>query len=182
MIFNEWLLAERVKFGFLKDYAIRGNRFFFGTFCRPGKALIKLRYKMPSTCARFMLFLQEPALILATLRLIMRQPNEAPQQHKQPSRKGKKAWRKNVDVTDVQVGLDEAREEVINGLVPSIVHTSGYRARLNTITVVSLPKSLLIPSLPSTLKARKPYKNLTTKPTRPSKRTISLLNALLYHP
>ena len=46
---------------------------------------------------------------------------EAPQQHKQPSRKGKKAWRKNVNVTDVQVGLEEAREEVIKGLVPSIV-------------------------------------------------------------
>ena len=45
---------------------------------------------------------------------------EAPQQHKQPSRKGKKAWRKNVDVTDVQAGLEEAREEVIKGLVPSI--------------------------------------------------------------
>ena len=122
------------------------------------------------------------AFILATLRLVMGQSNEAPQQHKQPSRKGKKAWRKNVDVTDIQVGLDEAREEVINGLVPSIVHTSGYRARLNTITVVSLPKSLLILSLPSTPKARKPYKNLTTKPTRPSKRTRSLLNALLFHP
>lgn len=40
---------------------------------------------------------------------------EAPQQHKQPSRKGKKAWRKNVDVSDVQAGLEQAREEVIKG-------------------------------------------------------------------
>lgn len=39
----------------------------------------------------------------------------APQQHKQKSRKGKKAWRKNVDVTDVQEGLDEVRDEVIKG-------------------------------------------------------------------
>lgn len=39
----------------------------------------------------------------------------APQQHKQPSRKGKKAWRKNVDVTPVQQGLEEYREEVRAG-------------------------------------------------------------------
>ncbi|KAF1817479.1 P60-like protein, partial [Eremomyces bilateralis CBS 781.70] len=38
-----------------------------------------------------------------------------PQQHSQPSRKGKKAWRKNVDVSDVQSGLDEIREEIIQG-------------------------------------------------------------------
>jgi nucleolar protein 53 len=43
---------------------------------------------------------------------------EAPQQHKQPSRKGKKAWRKNVDVSDVQAGLEQARDEVIKGSVP----------------------------------------------------------------
>ncbi|KAL8689142.1 MAG: hypothetical protein Q9218_005114 [Villophora microphyllina] len=39
----------------------------------------------------------------------------APQQHSQPSRKGKKAWRKNVDVSEVQQGLENAREEVIKG-------------------------------------------------------------------
>ncbi|KAH8602131.1 ribosome biogenesis protein Nop53/GLTSCR2 [Bisporella sp. PMI_857] len=39
----------------------------------------------------------------------------APQQHKQPSRKGKKAWRKNVDVTAIQQGLEEVRDEVIKG-------------------------------------------------------------------
>ena len=38
-----------------------------------------------------------------------------PQQHTQPSRKGKKAWRKNVDITEVQAGLEEVREEVIKG-------------------------------------------------------------------
>jgi nucleolar protein 53 len=40
---------------------------------------------------------------------------EAPQQHKQPSRKGKKAWRKNVDVTEIQEGLEEVRDEIIKG-------------------------------------------------------------------
>lgn len=39
----------------------------------------------------------------------------APQQHKQSSRKGKKAWRKNVDVSDVQEGLELVRGEVIQG-------------------------------------------------------------------
>lgn len=38
-----------------------------------------------------------------------------PQQHKQPSRKGKKAWRKNVDITDVVSGLETLREEIIQG-------------------------------------------------------------------
>ncbi|KAA6409281.1 MAG: hypothetical protein FRX48_06834 [Lasallia pustulata] len=40
---------------------------------------------------------------------------EAPQQYKQPSRKGKRAWRKNVDVSEIQEGLETVREEVING-------------------------------------------------------------------
>ncbi|KAL8666305.1 MAG: hypothetical protein Q9202_001574 [Teloschistes flavicans] len=39
----------------------------------------------------------------------------APQQHSQPSRKGKKAWRKNVDVSEVQQGLENARAELIKG-------------------------------------------------------------------
>lgn len=38
-----------------------------------------------------------------------------PQQHKQTSRKGKKAWRKHVDVTDVQDGLEALREEIRQG-------------------------------------------------------------------
>lgn len=40
---------------------------------------------------------------------------EAPQQYKQPSRKGKRAWRKNVDVSEIQEGLESVREEVIQG-------------------------------------------------------------------
>ncbi|KAG0642095.1 ribosome biogenesis protein Nop53/GLTSCR2 [Tuber brumale] len=34
---------------------------------------------------------------------------------RQPSRKGKKAWRKNVDITDVSAGLESLREEIIQG-------------------------------------------------------------------
>ena len=47
----------------------------------------------------------------------------APQQHKQPSRKGKKAWRKNVDVTEIQGGLEEVRNELINGYAPIPYHS-----------------------------------------------------------
>ncbi|KAK3485819.1 ribosome biogenesis protein Nop53/GLTSCR2 [Neurospora hispaniola] len=40
---------------------------------------------------------------------------EAPKQYNQPSRKGKKAWRKNVDVTEVEQGLDELNAQIIKG-------------------------------------------------------------------
>lgn len=42
---------------------------------------------------------------------------EAPKQFSQPSRKGKKAWRKNVDVTAVEDGLVELNKELISGYV-----------------------------------------------------------------
>lgn len=40
-----------------------------------------------------------------------------PMPSKQPSRKGKKAWRKNVDISDVQSGLEQVREEITQGYV-----------------------------------------------------------------
>lgn len=40
---------------------------------------------------------------------------DAPRQFTQPSRKGKKAWRKNVDITEVQEGLRSLNEEEIKG-------------------------------------------------------------------
>jgi nucleolar protein 53 len=40
---------------------------------------------------------------------------EAPRQYNQPSRKGRKAWRKNVDVSEVEKGLDELNEQIIKG-------------------------------------------------------------------
>ncbi|KAH0087017.1 p60 domain-containing protein, partial [Aureobasidium melanogenum] len=39
----------------------------------------------------------------------------APATHKQPSRKGKKAWRKNVDITELQAGVEDVREQIIQG-------------------------------------------------------------------
>ena len=62
----------------------------------------------------------------------MEKPTEEPQQHKQPSRKGKKAWRKHVDVSDVQAGLEQARDEVIKGSVP--VNSSRYLDFTVTLT------------------------------------------------
>lgn len=41
--------------------------------------------------------------------------SEAPKQFNQPSRKGKKAWRKNVNVTDVQKGLEDRVAQIIQG-------------------------------------------------------------------
>ncbi len=40
---------------------------------------------------------------------------DAPQQYKQPSRKGKKAWRKNVDVSEVEKGLEAFNKDIIAG-------------------------------------------------------------------
>lgn len=40
---------------------------------------------------------------------------DAPQQFKQTSRKGKKAWRKNVDITTVQEGLRDLKDAEITG-------------------------------------------------------------------
>ncbi|KAI9677109.1 MAG: hypothetical protein M1822_008218 [Bathelium mastoideum] len=39
----------------------------------------------------------------------------APAQYRQSSRKGKKAWRKNIDVSEVREGLEEVRNQIIHG-------------------------------------------------------------------
>jgi nucleolar protein 53 len=46
----------------------------------------------------------------------MADPSTAPPlQPSQPSRKGKKAWRKHVDITQLEHGLAQARDEQIAG-------------------------------------------------------------------
>jgi len=47
----------------------------------------------------------------------MSRTQSAPQQRNQTSRKGKKAWRKNVDISDVQDGLEQLRGEILTGYV-----------------------------------------------------------------
>ncbi|GAP86140.1 putative 60S ribosomal biogenesis protein [Rosellinia necatrix] len=64
---------------------------------------------------------------------------EAPATYKQPSRKGKKAWRKNVDVTDVTKGLDELHEEIIKGGVVA-ERPSDELFTLDTVGDVSIAK------------------------------------------
>lgn len=49
-----------------------------------------------------------------------RSPFNAPSQHNQSSRKGKKTWRKHVDIGEVEQGLEELRqEERVTGYTPS---------------------------------------------------------------
>lgn len=43
----------------------------------------------------------------------------APQTFSQSSRKGRKAWRKNIDLTEVQEGIDDVREQIIAGGIVS---------------------------------------------------------------
>ncbi|KAH7322946.1 ribosome biogenesis protein Nop53/GLTSCR2 [Stachybotrys elegans] len=52
---------------------------------------------------------------MPVLRSASGESQEAPNQFNQPSRKGKKAWRKNIDVTEVQKGLADLNEEIIRG-------------------------------------------------------------------
>ncbi len=56
----------------------------------------------------------------------------APAQHSQSTRKGKKAWRKNIDLDDVATGLEEITTvEIVTGCVLNIFLTSELRLRLS---------------------------------------------------
>ncbi|KAL9113078.1 MAG: hypothetical protein Q9227_002690 [Pyrenula ochraceoflavens] len=45
----------------------------------------------------------------------MNAATQPPQQYTQPSRKGKKAWRKNVDISEITSGLEDLRDEILTG-------------------------------------------------------------------
>ncbi|KAK8043199.1 p60 domain-containing protein [Apiospora phragmitis] len=64
---------------------------------------------------------------------------DAPATYKQPSRKGKKAWRKNVDVTEVQDGLEELNEAIIKGGLVN-EKPSEELFTLDTVGDASIPK------------------------------------------
>ena len=92
----------------------------------------------------------------------------APATYKQPSRKGKKAWRKNVDVSDVQAGLEEAREEVIKHGFDSPAEPFCYLSNsTDTLAAASSPRNPPTPSSHSTPPARRQSRNPTTKSTSP---------------
>ncbi|RYP35504.1 hypothetical protein DL767_003758 [Monosporascus sp. MG133] len=65
-------------------------------------------------------------------------PN-APATYSQPSRKGKKAWRKNVDVTEIEEGLEELNKEIIEGGVVA-ERPSDELFALDTVGDASIPK------------------------------------------
>ncbi|SPO03210.1 related to myosin heavy chain proteins [Cephalotrichum gorgonifer] len=64
-----------------------------------------------------------------------------PGQHSQPSRKGKKAWRKNVDVSEVEKGLVELNEEIIRG-GPVAERDSAELFTLDTVGDANIKKQL----------------------------------------
>lgn len=64
---------------------------------------------------------------------------EGPRQHNQPSRKGKKAWRKNVDISEVEKGLVELNEEVIRGYVFQYHCSAKEKKILLTLALYSGP-------------------------------------------
>lgn len=76
---------------------------------------------------------------------------ERASQFKQPSRKGKKAWRKNVDVTEVEQGLEEVNEKIIKGEVFAAEKTSDQLFTLDTTRDASV--SARLPKPPKALKA-----------------------------
>ena len=56
----------------------------------------------------------------------------APAQRSQTSRKGKRAWRKNVDLEEVEEGLEELRaEERLTGYVPWVFMRRKKRAHIS---------------------------------------------------
>lgn len=94
---------------------------------------------------------------------------EAPKQYNQPSRKGKKAWRKNVDVTEVEQGLEELNAQIIKGYGPLILsYPANQLVNMNRITVVSLPRKPPKNSSPSTssptLKSRRSSPSTSRSP------------------
>lgn len=57
-----------------------------------------------------------------------------PHQSKQSSRKTKKAWRKNIDLNEVESGVEQVREEIIKGyafLCPGHSMANWIRNELN---------------------------------------------------
>jgi hypothetical protein len=59
-------------------------------------------------------------LFSTTMAPVAEKVQAAPATHKQPSRKGKKAWRKNVDITELQEGVADVREQIIQGYALAI--------------------------------------------------------------
>ncbi|KAF4637743.1 hypothetical protein G7Y89_g357 [Cudoniella acicularis] len=96
----------------------------------------------------------------------------APQQHKQPSRKGKKAWRKNVDVTEIQEGLEEVRDEIIKGGVIAEKDSADLFI-LDTAGDASIKKKYL---KDSNVNAKAPGENTTDGVLQPKRQRTSYVS------
>ena len=103
----------------------------------------------------------------------------APQQHKQPSRKSKRAWRKNVDVSEIQAGLENARKELIEGYVVYMLRLCAETAE-RSVLGASLLKNLPMLFSLLTLQDPKRFKNRITKSTSRLRLMRFLPNALLF--
>ena len=133
--------------------------------------------KIPSVAKSLSEFYEYDYFLRLTKNLNMSISVDAPAQHKQPSRKGKKAWRKNVDVTEIQEGLEIVRDEVIKGYALSI---SALRyAMLKHYLEVLLLRSRLLNSLPSIRLALQKFRNQLLKAGSHSKQTKFSHSALL---
>ncbi|KAK9240750.1 hypothetical protein V1525DRAFT_394870 [Lipomyces kononenkoae] len=65
----------------------------------------------------------------------------APKQLSQSSRKGRRAWRKNVDISDIQEGLDKVREEtIIHGTTLNSISSDQLFAVDTTVSKSALKK------------------------------------------
>jgi nucleolar protein 53 len=76
---------------------------------------------------------------------------------KQPSRKGKKAWRQNVDIKQIEKQLDEKRTEDISGDIKTrelfVIDTAGSKSTLKPLRIDQILKpTSAIPSLGRPLK------------------------------
>ena len=89
----------------------------------------------------------------------------APQQYKQPSRKGKKAWRKNVDITEVQRGLELLREELIQGCVFNDLVYKGNARLIRAVAPSQKRHQMNYSHL--TLPVQTPSRKPTPSPTSP---------------
>jgi hypothetical protein len=77
-----------------------------------------LAYNLSGNLGRFPQlsnFFDNPTTLRQDTQITMADTVSAPAQYKQPGRKGKKAWRKNVDVTQIQSGLEDVRDQIIQG-------------------------------------------------------------------
>lgn len=110
------------------------------------------------------------SLYARTSLAIMSRAQSAPQQPSQTSRKGKRAWRKNVDISDVQDGLERLRDEMITGYAFQRYLRDSHLLRQSVVRSQKRHPKISLLSIDMALKV---CGRTTKKPTSPSKRMRS---------